>query len=49
MPARTTPKPPNPPPTTAAKTVNYGLERLMQGATLLKCSGFGEVIVKHTG
>ncbi len=28
-----------------AKTVTYDFERLMQGATLLSCSGFGEAIV----
>ncbi len=31
----------------AAKTVTYDFERLMDGATLLKCSAFGEAIVKH--
>jgi len=31
----------------AAKTVTYDFERLMDGATLLKCSEFGEAIVKH--
>ncbi len=30
-----------------AKTVTYDFERQMQGATLLKCSAFGEAIVKH--
>ena len=30
-----------------AKTVTYDFERLMEGATLLKCSQFGEAIVKH--
>ncbi len=30
-----------------AKTVTYDFERLMEGATLLKCSEFGEAIVKH--
>ncbi len=30
----------------AAKTVTYDLERLMEGATLLSCSGFAEAIVK---
>jgi isocitrate dehydrogenase len=29
------------------KTVTYDFERLMDGATLLKCSEFGEAIVKH--
>jgi isocitrate dehydrogenase len=33
----------------AAKTVTYDFERLMTGATLLKCSEFGEAIVKHMG
>ncbi|MEM8875263.1 MAG: NADP-dependent isocitrate dehydrogenase [Planctomycetota bacterium] len=32
-----------------AKTVTYDFERLMDGATLLKCSEFGEAIVKHMG
>jgi isocitrate dehydrogenase len=31
----------------AAKTVTYDLERLMQGATKLSCSGFAEAIVAH--
>lgn len=31
----------------AAKTVTYDFERLMDGATLLKCSEFGDAIVKH--
>ncbi len=31
----------------SAKTVTYDFERLMQGAKLLKCSEFGEAIVKH--
>ena len=29
----------------AAKTVTYDLERLMEGATLVSCSGFGEAII----
>jgi isocitrate dehydrogenase len=29
----------------AAKTVTYDFHRLMEGATLLKCSAFGEAIV----
>jgi isocitrate dehydrogenase len=33
----------------AAKTVTYDFERLMDGATLLKCSEFGQAIVKHMG
>jgi len=32
---------------TAAKTVTYDFHRLMEGATLVKCSEFGEAIVKH--
>jgi isocitrate dehydrogenase len=31
----------------AAKTVTYDLERLMDGATLLSCSGFGDAIINH--
>ncbi|MEM9352447.1 MAG: isocitrate dehydrogenase (NADP(+)) [Planctomycetota bacterium] len=31
----------------SAKTVTYDFERLMEGATLLKCSEFGEAVVKH--
>ncbi len=31
----------------AAKTVTYDFERLMEGSTLLKCSEFGEAIVKN--
>jgi isocitrate dehydrogenase len=30
-----------------AKTVTYDFERLMDGATLLKCSDFGDAIIKH--
>ena len=30
-----------------AKTVTYDFERLMEGATLLKCSEFGQVVVEH--
>jgi isocitrate dehydrogenase len=33
----------------AAKTVTYDFERLMEGATLLKCSEFGKAMVKHMG
>ncbi|MCL4220111.1 MAG: NADP-dependent isocitrate dehydrogenase [Phycisphaerales bacterium] len=33
----------------AAKTVTYDFERLMSGAKLLKCSEFGDAIVKHMG
>ena len=32
-----------------AKTVTYDFERLMKGATLRKCSEFGEDIIKHMG
>ena len=31
----------------AAKRVTYDLERLMDGATCVSCSGFGEEMVKH--
>ncbi len=31
----------------AAKTVTYDFERLMDGATTLKCSEFGDAIIKH--
>jgi isocitrate dehydrogenase len=31
----------------AAKTVTYDLERLMQGATKVSCSAFGEAVVNH--
>lgn len=31
----------------AAKTVTYDFERLMDGATLLSCSGFGDAVIKH--
>ena len=30
-----------------AKTVTYDFERLMEGATLLKCSQFGDAIIEH--
>jgi isocitrate dehydrogenase len=33
----------------AAKTVTYDFERLMVGAALLKCSEFGDAIIKHMG
>ncbi len=33
----------------SAKTVTYDFERLMDGATLLKCSEFGKAIVEHMG
>ncbi len=32
-----------------AKTVTYDFERLMEGATLLKCSQFGDAIIEHLG
>jgi isocitrate dehydrogenase len=31
----------------AAKTVTYDFHRLMHGATLLKCSEFGDAMIKH--
>lgn len=31
----------------SAKTVTYDFERLMTGATLLSCSGFGEAMIQH--
>ena len=31
----------------AAKTVTYDFERLMEGATLVGSSGFGEAMIKH--
>jgi isocitrate dehydrogenase len=31
----------------AAKTVTYDFERLMEGATLLRCSEFGQAVVAH--
>jgi isocitrate dehydrogenase len=30
-----------------AKTVTYDFHRLMEGATLVSCSGFGEAIIQH--
>ena len=30
-----------------AKTVTYDFERLMEGATLVSCSAFGEAVVSH--
>ena len=33
--------------TIAAKEVTYDLERQMEGATLLKCSEFGQAIIRH--
>ena len=32
-----------------AKTVTYDFERLMPDATLLRCSEFGDAIIKHMG
>jgi isocitrate dehydrogenase len=32
-----------------AKTVTYDFHRLMEGATLLKCSEFGDAVIKHMG
>ena len=32
-----------------AKTVTYDFERLMEEATLVSCSGFGNAIVEHMG
>ncbi len=32
-----------------AKKVTYDFERLMDGATLLKCSEFGQAVVDHMG
>ncbi len=31
----------------SARTVTYDFERLMDGATLLKCSEFGDAVIKH--
>jgi isocitrate dehydrogenase len=33
----------------AAKTVTYDFHRLMEGATLLKCSEFGDAVIEHMG
>lgn len=33
----------------SAKTVTYDFERAMDGATLLKCSEFGQAVIKHMG
>ena len=30
-----------------AKTVTYDFERLMDGATLVSSSGFGDALIKH--
>ncbi|MEZ4428363.1 MAG: NADP-dependent isocitrate dehydrogenase [Nannocystaceae bacterium] len=32
-----------------AKTVTYDFHRLMEGATLVSCSGFGDAIIEHMG
>ena len=31
----------------AAKTVTYDFERLMEGATRVKCSEFGDAMIRH--
>jgi isocitrate dehydrogenase len=31
----------------AAKTVTYDFARLMEGATEIKCSEFGDAIIRH--
>ena len=31
----------------SARTVTYDFERLMDGATLLSCSDFGEAVISH--
>ncbi|MBI5939263.1 MAG: NADP-dependent isocitrate dehydrogenase, partial [Caulobacterales bacterium] len=33
----------------AAKTVTYDFARLMEGATEVKCSAFGDAMIKHMG
>ncbi len=33
----------------AAKAVTYDFERQMEGATLLKCSEFGDAVIEHMG
>jgi isocitrate dehydrogenase len=33
----------------AAKTVTYDFHRLMEGATLLRCSEFGDAVIRHMG
>jgi isocitrate dehydrogenase len=33
----------------AAKAVTYDFHRLMEGATKLKCSEFGDAVIKHMG
>jgi isocitrate dehydrogenase len=33
----------------AAKTVTYDLERLLEGATKLSCSAFGDAVIEHMG
>ena len=32
-----------------AKTVTYDFERLMNGATCVSCSGFGQAIIQQMG
>ena len=32
-----------------AKTVTYDFHRLMEGATLVKCSEFGNAVIHHMG
>ncbi len=33
----------------AARTVTYDFHRLMEGATLLRCSEFGQAVIGHMG
>ena len=33
----------------AARTVTYDFHQLMDGATLLKCSEFGDAVIRHMG
>jgi isocitrate dehydrogenase len=35
--------------TIANKTVTYDFERLMEGATLVKCSEFGSLVAENMG
>ena len=39
----------NPDGAIGAKTVTYDFERQMEGATLLKCSEFGDAIIRYMG
>ena len=32
-----------------AKTVTYDFHSMMEGATKLKCSEFGDAVIKHMG